>query len=81
MGTPFNGEEIDLTAVLRASRQIGAALKAKDGYHVVVVKSTVVPGTTDRHVLPALEEASGKRAGVDFGVGHEPRVPVRRARR
>jgi len=72
VGTPFDGREIDLTAVLRASRQIGAALKAKDGYHVVVVKSTVVPGTTDRHVLPALEEASGKRAGVDFGVAMNP---------
>jgi UDPglucose 6-dehydrogenase/GDP-mannose 6-dehydrogenase len=72
VGTPFNGRAIDLTAVLQASRQIGAALKAKNGYHVVVVKSTVVPGTTDTHVLPALEESSGKRAGVDFGVAMNP---------
>jgi UDPglucose 6-dehydrogenase len=72
VGTPFDGREIDLTAVLRASRQIGAALAAKAGYHVVVVKSTVVPGTTDGRVLPALEEASGKRAGVHFGVAMNP---------
>ncbi len=72
VGTPFNGEEIDLTAVLRAARQIGAVLAQKSTYHVVIVKSTVVPGTTDRCVLPALEEASGKRAGADFGVAMNP---------
>ena len=47
-------------------------MKDKDGYHVVVVKSTVVPGTTDELVLTALEKASGKKAGVDFGVGMNP---------
>jgi UDPglucose 6-dehydrogenase/GDP-mannose 6-dehydrogenase len=72
VGTPFNGKTIDLTAVLEASRQIGEALQRKPGYHVVVVKSTVVPGTTDRHVLPALEAASGRKAGTDFGVGMNP---------
>jgi len=72
VGTPFNGREIDLTAVLGASRQIGSTLARKLEYHVVVVKSTVVPGTTDRQVLPALEQASGKRSGVDFGVGMNP---------
>lgn len=72
VGTPFNGKEIDLTFVLGATKQIGAALKQKDAYHVVVVKSTVVPGTTDQHVLPALEASSGKKAGKDFGVGMNP---------
>ena len=72
VGTPFNGNEIDLTFVLGATKQIGAALKQKSGYHVVVVKSTVVPGTTDQHVLPALEASSGKKAGKDFGVGMNP---------
>ena len=72
VGTPFNGKEIDLTFVLGATKQIGAALKQKDGYHLVVVKSTVVPGTTDQHVLPALEASSGKKAGADFGVGMNP---------
>ena len=72
VGTPFNGKEIDLTAVLGAAKQIGAALKQKSSYHLVVVKSTVVPGTTDQHVLPALEASSGKKAGKDFGVGMNP---------
>src|SRR6185436_16804502 len=72
VGTPFDGREIDLTAVVRATRQIGAALKSKPSYHVVVVKSTVVPGTTDQVVRPALEEASGKQAGVGFGLGMNP---------
>lgn len=72
VGTPFNGREIDLTAVLAATKQVGAALRSKPGYHVVVVKSTVIPGTTDSMVRPALEQASGKRAGLDFGVGMNP---------
>ncbi len=72
VGTPFDGQRIDLAFVREAARQIGAALRDKNGYHVVVVKSTVVPGTTDEVVLPELESASGKRAGADFGVGMNP---------
>jgi UDPglucose 6-dehydrogenase/GDP-mannose 6-dehydrogenase len=72
VGTPFDGREIDLRAVLAASRQIGAALAELDRYHLVVVKSTVVPGTTDTHVRAALESASGKKAGSDFGLGMNP---------
>jgi len=72
VGTPFDGDLIDLQYVKQVSKEIGAALKGKDGYHVVVVKSTVVPGTTDEVVLPILEEFSGKKAGVDFGVGMNP---------
>jgi UDPglucose 6-dehydrogenase len=62
----------DLRYVEQASAQIGAALARKRGYHAVVVKSTVVPGTTDEVVVPILERASGKRAGRDFGVGVNP---------
>lgn len=72
VGTPFRGDEIDLTFIKTVARQIGDVLKDKAGYHVVVVKSTVVPGTTDEVVLSILEEASGKKAGADFGVGMNP---------
>lgn len=71
VGTPFNGR-IDLTQVSGVAGEIGAALRTRAGFHVVIVKSTVVPGTTDSVVLPLLEQASGKRAGVDFGVGMNP---------
>jgi len=72
VGTPFDGEEIDLTHIREVSRQIGIALKNKPDYHGVVVKSTVVPGTTDEVVLPILEEISGKKVGRDLGVGMNP---------
>ena len=72
VGTPFDGTRIDLSYVLQAAREIGAALREKDAYHVVVIKSTVVPGTTDGPVRGALEEASGKRAGEGFGLGMNP---------
>ncbi len=72
VGTPFDGTRIDLGFVREVSRQIGAALRDKATFHVVVVKSTVVPGTTDEVVRAELEAASGKLAGVDFGVGMNP---------
>jgi UDPglucose 6-dehydrogenase/GDP-mannose 6-dehydrogenase len=72
VGTPFDGRAVDLTYVKQAAQQLGEAIKDKPGYHLVVVKSTVVPGTTDQVVLPILEAASGKQAGIDFGVGMNP---------
>jgi UDPglucose 6-dehydrogenase/GDP-mannose 6-dehydrogenase len=72
VGTPFDGREIDLSYVRSAAAEIGAALRDRNGYHAVVVKSTVVPGTTDDVVRPILEGASGRKAGVDFGVGMNP---------
>jgi UDPglucose 6-dehydrogenase len=72
VGTPFDGSSIDLRYIRAAAVEIGAVLRDKPGYHVVVVKSTVVPGTTEDVVLPTLTETSGKRAGTDFGVGMNP---------
>ena len=72
VGTPFDGSQIDLTYVKEVSRQIGSALKDKSGYLLVVVKSTVIPGTTDELVLPILEKSSGQKAHLEFGVGMNP---------
>src|SRR5262245_63378310 len=51
---------------------IGAALRKKDSFHVVVTRSTMLPGTTRSLVIPLLEAVSGKRVGVDFGVAVYP---------
>jgi len=72
VGTPFDGDEIDLKYVCEVSKQIGLALKEKDDYHVIIVKSTVVPGTTDDIIIPLLEKYSGKKSGANFGVGMNP---------
>ena len=72
VGTPSRGGAIDLSAVEAASRAVGAALRGAKGYTVVVVRSTVVPGTTEGLVRKALEEGSGRAAGRDFGLGMNP---------
>ena len=72
VGTPSSPDGIDLSAVVSASRAVGEAIAGKDGHHTVIVKSTVVPGTTDEVVTPALEGASGRRAGDGIGVGMNP---------
>ena len=73
VGTPSReGGGIDLSSVETVARQIGEALRDKAAYHVVVVKSTVEPGTTEDVVLPLLEEVAAKRAGRDFGVAMNP---------
>ena len=73
VGTPSREDgSIDVSFVEQAATQVGAALAGARGWHGVVVKSTVVPGTTDRVVTPALERASGRRVGEDLGVGVNP---------
>jgi UDPglucose 6-dehydrogenase/GDP-mannose 6-dehydrogenase len=72
VGTPSNDGQIDLTSVEGAAYEVGSALEEKDAFHVVVVKSTVVPGTTDGLVKRAIEKGSGKVAGVEFGLAMNP---------
>lgn len=73
VGTPSrpNGS-LDLAYVERVCEEIGAAMRDKRGRHTVIVRSTVLPGTTEEVVIPALERTSGLRAGRDFGVGMNP---------
>lgn len=69
VGTPSspNGS-LSTELVRRVSEQIGSALAAKQDYFVVVIRSTVLPGTVESAVIPVLEARSGKTAGSDFGV-------------
>ncbi len=71
--TPTNDKgEIDLSYVKEASKNIGKALASQQKYQFLVVKSTVVPKTTEEVVIPILEKYSGKKAGEDFGVCMNP---------
>lgn len=73
VGTPsqLNGS-LDLKYVRHVCEEIGAVLAAKDRYHLVVARSTMLPGSMRGTVIPSLESASGKKAGVDFGVCINP---------
>lgn len=72
VGTPAADGRIDLRYVEGAASEIGAALAKRSAYAAVIVKSTVVAGTTVGIVKSALERASGKVAGRDFGLGMNP---------
>jgi len=73
VGTPSKANgSLDLTYVERVCGEIGAVLKGKDEFHVVVIRSTILPGSMRSVVIPALESGSGKVAGVDFGVCNNP---------
>jgi len=73
VGTPSNANgSLDLTYVKRVCKEIGAALEPKVQRHTVVMRSTMLPGTIEDVVIPALEVYSGKKAGRDFGVCVNP---------
>ena len=73
VGTPSNQNgSLHLRHVEQVCREIGAALKTKDRRHIVVIRSTMLPGTVQNTVVPALEETSGKKAGTDFGICINP---------
>ena len=73
VGTPsqLNGS-LDLKYIRNVCEQIGEVLKSKSSFHVVVVRSTMLPGNMISTVIPILEEKSGKKAGIDFGVCNNP---------
>ena len=73
VGTPsqVNGN-LDLRYIRRICEEIGEALSAKTSRHTVVIRSTILPGTMHKIVIPTLEEVSGKKAGVDFGICNNP---------
>lgn len=73
VGTPsLRSGKLDLGYVERVVHEIGVALKQKKSHHVLVLRSTVLPGTTESLVIPTLEKASGLRAGTDFAVCYNP---------
>jgi UDPglucose 6-dehydrogenase len=71
VGTPFGDGKIDLGYIESAAQEIGNVLIEKKGYHVICVKSTVIPTTTDTLVKDILEDTSGKKAG-EFGLAMNP---------
>jgi GDP-mannose 6-dehydrogenase len=73
VGTPSQANgNLDLRYIRRICEQIGEAVKSKSARHTVVIRSTILPGTMHKMVIPTLEEFSGKKAGVDFGVCNNP---------
>ena len=73
VGTPSQANgKLDLKGIQHVCEQIGASLRKKDGFHIVVTRSTILPGTTADIIIPALESSSNKKAGIGFGVATNP---------
>jgi GDP-mannose 6-dehydrogenase len=73
VGTPSNGNGTpNLAYIRKVSEEIGGAIREKAGYHIVAVRSTIPPGTTESVVVPQLEQSSGKKPKADFGVCFNP---------
>jgi GDP-mannose 6-dehydrogenase len=73
VGTPSkpNGS-LDLKYIKKVIQEIGKNIADKKTYHIIVVRSTILPGTTEDVIIPILENESGKKAGIDFGVVFNP---------
>lgn len=73
VGTPsLRNGKLDLGHIEPVCQEIGKILKKKNAFHLIVVRSTVLPGTAETIVVPALEKSSGKKLGQDFGVCVNP---------
>lgn len=73
VGTPSNPDgSIDASGLIHAARDVGEALRGKDSYHLVVIKSTVTPDIVQEQVIPALTEAAGRSLGEYLGVAVNP---------
>jgi GDP-mannose 6-dehydrogenase len=73
VGTPSNGNgSLNTDYVTRVCEDIASGLAKKNVFHIIVVRSTLLPGSTEELIQPLLEECSGKTVGVDFGLGFNP---------
>ena len=73
VGTPSQANgNLDLRYIRRICEHIGEAIRNKEARHTVVIRSTILPGTMHKIVIPILEQYSGKKAGIDFGVCNNP---------
>ncbi|HET6597173.1 MAG TPA: nucleotide sugar dehydrogenase [Anaerolineales bacterium] len=73
VGTPSNANgSLNTDYVTRVCEDIGNGLAKKNTFHIVVVRSTLLPGTTEEMLQPILENSSGKTAGIEFGIGYNP---------
>lgn len=73
--TPSNSVgSINLSHISDATRRVGKPLGSKKGYHVVVTRSTIIPGTTRDVIIPLLEKYSSKKVGEAIGVGYNPEL-------
>jgi len=73
VGTPsLRNGRLDLSGVQRSCHEVGEALRGKQGFHWIVLRSTILPGTSEGIAIPTIEKSSGKKSGTDFAVCTNP---------